>query len=590
MTTADRRGFLGLSAVILAYVALRAALVPWVHDECASLYWYVERGEWLPGEAHTDANNHFLSSALGILGYTWWGLSLFGSRWASVLAFLIYAWSVYGLGGFVEDRRLRWALWAALLACPFLLDFFSLFRGYGMALAFWAVALNAGLRYVQHGRTGHLLALLGALVLANSAVLIMLPVHALIVAVVPLVIARRWKHLSGVDRQNQALGWLVLGPVPVMFGAWIALDLQRQGLLYHGSTEGFVPVTVTSLGHFVLGVDRPPVVYALAALMLLASAAALLRKPRWGPAAVVAGLLMAEVLMRVAMAHVLGVNFPKDRAALHLVPLAILLVAFVADRQAPKAVRPAVMVLLFYLPLRTLWTANVDHTVLWAEQSVPVRFLEQVAEKQRGTQRPLIIGAYHQLQLCIPYLARLHGLELNPPDLEGFPEGPHDVRIVDERFMEHGLEGWREADVAKGPGLHLLWPERSLRTSIYARRTFPEPDPTAEFVEVWRGDSLPGDQDILVQCRSRIGSDAEFLDLRLVATVGREGTDLYYHAIPLALVRPRWNGEEMHLVIRVPAVPEADRRVVYLWNPGRVPVRIGHGEVKAHRTKPLISH
>ena len=63
--TRERLLFLSLAALAGLYVVLRAALVPWVHDECASLFWFVERGEFLPWKAHWDANNHVLSSAIG---------------------------------------------------------------------------------------------------------------------------------------------------------------------------------------------------------------------------------------------------------------------------------------------------------------------------------------------------------------------------------------------------------------------------------------------------------------------------------------------------------------------------------------------
>ena len=57
------------AGLIAAYVIARAALVPMVHDECASVLWFVQPGEWLPYQAHWDANNHFLGSGIGALLY-----------------------------------------------------------------------------------------------------------------------------------------------------------------------------------------------------------------------------------------------------------------------------------------------------------------------------------------------------------------------------------------------------------------------------------------------------------------------------------------------------------------------------------------
>ena len=156
--------------------------MPWVHDECASLFWYVERGEWLPGLAHWDANNHLLSTAIGLMSYKLVGLSLLGSRIGSVLAFGLYAWAAWRIGGRAERITVRWSLLFALLLCPFVLDFFSLFRGYGLQMAFWLVALDGALRYAENRGSRALAQALTGLLLANAAVLSLVPLWAAMVA------------------------------------------------------------------------------------------------------------------------------------------------------------------------------------------------------------------------------------------------------------------------------------------------------------------------------------------------------------------------------------------------------------------------
>jgi hypothetical protein len=589
---ADRWYFLLLFLSLLAYVAFRAGLVPWVHDESTSLYWFLEREQFLPYVALWDAGNHFLSSAIGALGHKLWGLSLFGSRVGSVLAFPLYAWAVYRLGAGLHERRIRWAAWLALLGCPFLLDFFSLFRGYGLGMAFWAVALDGGLRYHAHQRTRHLLQLLAALALANFAVLSLVPVWAFIMAALAVHFVLHRKRTGSLPPTRDLAAWVLLGVLPLMLGLLLSWEMRRRGLLYHGATDGFIPVTLASLCRYVLG-NAHMAVCALAAIAVAAATLVVPLRSLWKrPLAWVALVLWADVCMRIGMAWLLDVNYPEDRAALYLVPLAILLVAMAVDALPAEQRLPRRLALLalWFLPARLLYTANVDHTLLWPEQSTPTRFLSYVATMQKGKQRPMIIGAYHQLGMAIPYAARLHGIALDPPDVDGFPEGPHDVRIVDARFLEQASVGWREVDHAPGPGLHLLVPERRLRTAIFARKSFAAPDPTAEFVEVWRGDTVPGDMEVLVQLRCHISSEADFLDLRLVASADREGGQLFYRDRPLPLIRPHWQGEELHTVVRLPATPGATGRVVYFWNPGRVPVTIVPGEVKLHRTNVLPSH
>jgi hypothetical protein len=56
------------------------------------------------------------------------------------------------------------------------------------------------------------------------------------------------------------------------------------------------------------------------------------------------------------------------------------------------------------------------------------------------------------------------------------------------------------------------------------------------------------------------------------------------------LLRARWQGEELHTMVRMPARPSATGRVVYFWNPGRVHVTILPGEVEVHRAHVQAPH
>ncbi|HRH38861.1 MAG TPA: hypothetical protein PK760_10975, partial [Flavobacteriales bacterium] len=144
---ADRWPFAALSGTVFLYVLLRAALIPIVLDESTSFLMFVQDGAFLPFHSQWDANNHFLNSFCGWVGWSLGGLHLLSLRWASVLSFALFAFSAWRIGMFVQGRIVRWCLWLALLGCPFLLDFFSLFRGYGPAMAFLLLSLEATLSY-----------------------------------------------------------------------------------------------------------------------------------------------------------------------------------------------------------------------------------------------------------------------------------------------------------------------------------------------------------------------------------------------------------------------------------------------------------
>ncbi len=561
----ERVGFVVLAMLAGLYVVLRAALVPWVHDECASLYWFVERGEYLPFQAHWDANNHVLSSAIGTWAYRLAGLGLFVSRIGSVLAFVAYAWAAYHLGRRASDGLVRWSLWAALLLCPFVIEFFSLFRGYGLEVAFWLVAIEGMLRLFEVWRTRHFVQTLVALILANAAVLALLPLWALVVASLGILFVRSWSALSNPARVQQVVAYVLLGVAPLLLGVSIAFELRAQGLLYHGSTEGFRAVTVSSLMHYVFRVEGLGGHLFVMLAAVLATLPVVLRKGDRRALLLVSALLWADVLMRIAMAHLLQVNYPKDRAAIHLIPLFVLVVAYGADSASLRwpTLRWAALLLLAF-PLRTLFTLNASVTSIWPEQAVPKALLEQMATSEG--EAPPIIGAYHQLQLVVPYGARLHRLQVPPIHWEGFPNERYDRVLVDERIGIEDRSGYAITAETPVNGLVLMERERPLKWEPETTFGIATPEAQREFVELWRGDTIADLRDRVLEVEGTLGSEGVFAAPELVSTVKGPNGDLFYQPIPFALERPVWNGERFHRRILIPARPEATSRVVYIWN------------------------
>jgi hypothetical protein len=572
----ERVGFVVLAMLAGLYVVLRAALVPWVHDECASLYWFVERGEYMPFQAHWDANNHVLSSAIGTWAYRLAGLGLFVSRIGSVLAFVVYAWASYHLGRRVQDDIVRWCLWAALLGCPFVIEFFSLFRGYGLEVAFWLVAIEGLLRLTEAWRTRHLGHVLVALFLANAAVLALLPLWALVVASLGVFFVRSWNVLSTTPaRLQQVVAYMLLGVVPLLLGVAIAFELRAQGLLYHGSTEGFRAVTVSSLMYYVFHAEGMGVHLFVMLVAVLATLAVVFHKGDRRALLVVSALLWADVLMRIAMAHFLHVNYPKDRAAIHLVPLFILVFAYGVDaaRLRWPSLRWAALLLLAF-PLRLLFTMNTTVTSIWPEQSVPGSLLERIATPEG--EAPAIIGAYHQLQLVVPYGARLHGLRVPPMHWEGFPNERYDRVLVDERMGNADRAAFGIITQAPLNGLVLMEREQPLQWIREREHRVPVADVQQEFIELWRGDTLKDDRDRVLEVEGTLGSAGVFAAPELVSTVKGPNGDLFYQPVPFALERPVWSGQRFHRRILIPAKPGATGRVVYIWNVRRQALHFDH--------------
>jgi len=576
----DRVLFLALAGAVWAYAILRAVLVPLAHDECASVLWLVRSGEWLPYHAHWDANNHYLSSGIGLLATRLLGEAPFVLRAGSLLAFVPYAWSVLRIGTHVRQRAVRLCLCATMLLCPFLLDFFSLFRGYSIEMAGWLLALDGLLRYAASMTARHLGQALAGLLLACAAIVALVPAWALVLLLLAALQVGARPQPSRGSRWAQVAAWVVFGALPLLWACQVAFALKERGLLYHGSTGGFFHVTVTSLCRYVLGSATAITGAFISTLLLGCGVYAVrqaLRARTWrDPLLLVTALLWCDVLARILMARTFGINYPEDRAALHLVPLALLAFALAVDRLAAhRASAVWAAALLLVLPLRTLFTANLDHTLAWPEQAVPERFMAQA--RADTTAHALLIGGQHQLALVWPMNAQWRGHTVPSMQVTSFPEGPHDLRIVDERHLRDALKGYHAIDSARGPGLWLLERDQPLRLDPVITLHAPEQSGRGEFAELAHlPDSLlrAGPVQLAVDVPLTLPSASP--DVRLVLEVNdTSGNKLFYDALAPLARRPTWCGERLRQVWRLPALPGARRAVLYFHDPAGVIVSHG---------------
>lgn len=576
-----------LALLVFGYVLMRAGMVPLVHDEAASLLWFVGPWEFLPGVAHVDANNHFLSSALGALSTQVFGLSLLALRAGSWIALLVYAVATWRITRVISDEVVRWCAMLALLLCPFVLDQFALFRGYALELAGWLIGLDGVLRYVTGRGTRDLLQGLVGMLVAGSAIVALVPMWAIVLIVCAVRLASG-AHRMGVARASiQAASLFVFGVVPCSYASAVALMLREQGALYYGSTEGFVAVTARSLCRYVLGSDHSMVVLALLSLVVCITIVVMIRAYRsrsWFAAVLVAhALLWADVCVRICMAKVLNVNFPEDRAGIHLVPLCILCVAYGLNAAIMNAsfFRWA-SALLLVLPVRSVVTANMDHTLLWPEQSVPERFVEEVLEEQRHAARPLVIGGHHQLALSWPMQAMMMGLQAPSLQVYGFPQGMHDLRIADVRQISAARIGYTVLDSAMGPRLWLLRKEPSLMLHASPGKQVPASASASEFVELQRFDPVMfRDSTWLITTEVVLATAFPDPDLRLVLDVSDSaGNKLIYDATAISAERRTWDKDTVRWARSMAAMPTASSAVLYFYNPRKLPITIGAGAVR----------
>ena len=566
--------YAALAVLVGLLVCWRAWQLPLVHDEARTWLVYVLSGDFLPFRAQWDAGNHVLATAAA-----WYVERLFGEapivlRLFPVLSFALYAWYGWRLSTQMKAAPLAWAFRAAWIGTPFLLDFFSLFRGYGPALAFLAMGLHHLSAFMAAPRVDRLWPMLVAVALSTwcslNGTLIGL---MMLVLVLPVIVVQRNARSAIL-----AIQWLGLGVAPMLLAVRYGQGLAERGALYYGSDAGWVDGTLASLTRPLLGTEVPAARWLLLVPVLLALGVASYTLLRRGveaatrPLTLVAMLLCAEILGRTLMQELWGTLFPIDRTALHLVPLVLLVVAFAADQLAvrrpwmalvgvPLLILPQLMALRVWHPARTL---------SWPEESAELAQYRAVADRAAASDGILSVGAYRQMVPIWDVQARMAGITVPPLDPNGHPAAHHDLLLLDTGYFEVPI-GYRPV-VGSSAGRQLLL-ERNTPVVLtsFADSSFNAAPSDAEYQDLWMETTegfSPGlrcmELDLLLLCTDEVLSAEVVFELR-----GADGQAVHVDGLEL---RSRHTASGIdHIRFRrwLPAMAEARSLVVYLYNPKR---------------------
>lgn len=373
-----------ISLALLAYTIARAWRLAFVHDEAVTYLLYLLPGRFALLDCY-DANNHFLNTILMFLTSLIFGSGEFSLRLPNLAAHAVYLLATFAL---VRNRfRVLPGLCAFLLLNlnPFVLDFFSLARGYGLALAFTMLGLVFFFRAVRAPwpDTTNLLRSFWCAGLAAFANFTFLN------NLVALIGVYLWLDFLAVRKQNAPVPLLQVLRRTRFFYKHILLMLivfvplllclRRAGALYYGGRTGFWTDTVGSLIQASAYGCSYPAAFTVACIVALALAASGLvfsrRRCQDSPPddAWIVGLLLAGNAGLIFLQHVaFGAAYPMDRTAIVFLPLfgllsVLLLEYFMSNPSA--LIRTAALALLLAAALgmagHLATRANLRHAWVW---------------------------------------------------------------------------------------------------------------------------------------------------------------------------------------------------------------------------------
>jgi hypothetical protein len=229
------------------YVALRAYHLSLTWDEAHTFFEYVRNPHWLPdGYNYMAANNHLLNTWLMKCAVFLFGESEFALRLPNVIAGGFYFFAAASLAGKLADKRWQVFIVFILLSVnPFVLDFFSVARGYGISIALLMLGILQITKYIlgNHKIKNGIYAQLffTAAVLANLTL-----IHVLLAITFLLMLNRFIFHRS--ERPSRAI--MIFSVIPLITLAILVPYLKQvkaAGAFFYGEEARSLGDTFLSL-------------------------------------------------------------------------------------------------------------------------------------------------------------------------------------------------------------------------------------------------------------------------------------------------------------------------------------------------------
>jgi hypothetical protein len=480
------------AVALLGYTVLRAGAVSISWDESWTFVHYVLKNVWY--QQAYDAmggNHHLLNVWCMIITTKLFGESEIAVRLPSLIAHVLYLYATARIA--LQARGTVVAITAFLLmnVHPYLLDFFSLARGYGLGcgwimLCLWQVwryfREEASVKRVAWATAFASLAAMSHVIMINFLLAFGLAFLVVWAVRMPRTGIRPWwKHI---------LVLIAGGAIGLAFILPNALGLFRGGSLNFGC-DAVWDCLVRTLGEKFL-YHQPyalPVLRIMGAVLVAVGGWSLFTtlvawrggwmerlRPLGFGLLVLAGCMLSFVLQQ----QLFGVPLPQTRTGLFLVPVTAFVLAASLVCWPDRTWLPALAGTVFCIPLllHQKNSANLTYFVEWKPSGESARMLGTIAadHRTRTEQHPTVtVCASFESWGSIPYYQHINDMHWlvtttrRPPE----PYVPSDYYIVE-------FDGYDQVDTAHWT---LLYRSEATNTTLYRDERWREAHPRTVFHE-----------------------------------------------------------------------------------------------------------
>lgn len=373
-----------LGLLTLAYVFFRAKLVPLTFDEISTIHNINSNDLY----NFNGANNHFLNTLLAKLSINFFGESELTYRLPNVLAFILYFLFSYKITQLISQRNQLMVLLMIVLM-PFMIDFFSLSRGYGLSIGFMLPSLYYLIKYNHNEK---IYALILSLVFG---VLTILSNFGFINYFIPLIASLYFLNIFKFNITKKNFVNLAIISIITVICLWflmpILLELKEGGHLYFGGNTGFIEDTIFSLGRCFSYFNLNPkigevfflILFIISLIKSLFSIYSSLFVTRKRENIGIYILYLLAVISPILQSLIFDTHFPSERTALMYFPLMIITI-FTENGFLNKILNKSRYLIGFVFLIHFVFSINFTHCYSWRYDSGSKNAIKTIFEISGG--------------------------------------------------------------------------------------------------------------------------------------------------------------------------------------------------------------
>ena len=358
---------IGIAA--FCYVLIRAFSVGITYDEVWTIKGFVPLNTMnIINFSPPDANNHLLNTLLIKLFFQFGNESVVIARLPNVIAFCFYAFYGFKITSKYLSPFIGICCFLLLLLNPFLLDFFSLARGYGLSLAFVLISLYFTLEFTKKYSVSSIFGSLGfgaLAVLSNFSTLNYWLSIALIINLIALFSRTQFNF------KKTALYSLGISIVLLALIYEPLRKLKQNGNLYYGGDTSFYHDTLESLANYSFyHVESNSFVQGSLNVFLVLLVLSILlsfyfKRVIFTPKTILLSITLLSIAS-IVLQHVLfDTLYLIDRTALFFVPLFMLVLCF-SINEIPRKIGSAITLMIVVgFGLNFMKNANLTKAATW---------------------------------------------------------------------------------------------------------------------------------------------------------------------------------------------------------------------------------